>query len=50
MATAASCTIVEVDEILPLGSLDPEIIITPGIYVDRVVTSQMNPSTQGDSK
>jgi 3-oxoadipate CoA-transferase alpha subunit len=50
MATAASCTIVEVDEILPLGSLDPEIIITPGIYVDRVVTSHMNPSTQGDSK
>jgi len=50
MASAASCTIVEVDEILPLGSLDPEIIITPGIYVDRVVTSHMNPSTQGDSK
>jgi 3-oxoadipate CoA-transferase alpha subunit len=50
MATAASCTVVEVDEILPLGSLDPEIIITPGIYVDRVVTSHMNPSTQGDSK
>jgi len=50
MATAASCTIVEVDEILPLGSIDPEIIITPGIYVDRVVASHMNPSTQGDSK
>lgn len=50
MATAASCTIVEVEEILPLGSLDPEIIITPGIYVDRVVTSRVKQITQGDPK
>ena len=37
MATAADVTIAEVDEIVPLGSLDPEVIITPGIYVDRLV-------------
>lgn len=37
MATAATTTIVQVDRIVPLGSLDPEAIVTPGIYVDRVV-------------
>jgi 3-oxoadipate CoA-transferase alpha subunit len=28
---------VQVDEIVPLGDLDPEAVITPGLYVDRVV-------------
>ena len=37
MATAATTTIVQVDEVVPLGSLDPEAVVTPGIYVDRVV-------------
>ncbi|WP_194396838.1 3-oxoacid CoA-transferase subunit A [Microbacterium atlanticum] len=37
MAAAATTTIVQVDEIVPLGSLDPEGVITPGIFVDRVV-------------
>ena len=37
MAMAAKCTIAQVDEIVPLGMLDPEVIVTPGIYVDRVV-------------
>lgn len=37
MATAATTTIVQVDEIVPLGSLDPESVVTPGIFVDRVV-------------
>ncbi|WP_347977126.1 3-oxoacid CoA-transferase subunit A [Microbacterium sp. ProA8] len=37
MAAAASTTIVQVDEIVPLGSLDPETVVTPGIFVDRVV-------------
>lgn len=37
MATAARVTIVEVPEIVTLGSLDPEVIVTPGIYVDRLV-------------
>ena len=37
MATAAQCTIAQVREIVPLGALDPESIITPGIYVRRVV-------------
>jgi 3-oxoadipate CoA-transferase, alpha subunit len=37
MATAADVTIAEVDEIVPLGALDPEHIVTPGIYVDRLL-------------
>jgi 3-oxoacid CoA-transferase subunit A len=37
MATAASVTVVEVEELVPLGSLDPDCIVTPGIFVDRIV-------------
>jgi 3-oxoadipate CoA-transferase alpha subunit len=37
MATAATTTIVQVNEVVPTGSLDPESIVTPSIYVDRVV-------------
>ncbi|MHA5053687.1 3-oxoacid CoA-transferase subunit A [Streptomyces sp. SD15] len=40
MATAATQTIVQVAEIVPIGSLDPEAVVTPGIYVDRIVTVQ----------
>ncbi len=37
MAAAAKTTIVQVDEVVPLGALDPEVVVTPGIFVDRVV-------------
>lgn len=37
MATAASTTIVQVARVVEPGALDPEAVITPGIYVDRVV-------------
>ena len=37
MLTAATLAIVEVREIVPLGTLDPEAIVSPGIFVDRVV-------------
>lgn len=37
MATAATTTIVQVSEVVPTGSLDPESVVTPSIYVDRVV-------------
>ena len=36
MATAGKVTIVEVEEIVPTGSLDPDNIHVPGVYVDRV--------------
>ena len=37
MATSANITIVEVDEIVEPGILGPEEIVTPGVYVDRIV-------------
>ena len=37
MATAAKLTIAQVNEIVELGELDPEAIVTPGVYVKRVV-------------
>ena len=37
MATAAEITIAEVDEIVEAGTLDPEEVVTPGLYVDRIV-------------
>lgn len=40
MATAAVTTIAEVEEIVPVGSLDPETIVTPSIFVDRIVQAK----------
>jgi 3-oxoadipate CoA-transferase alpha subunit len=37
MATAAKVTVASVHEVVELGALDPEIIVTPGIYVQHVV-------------
>ena len=37
MATAATIVVVEVDQVVQIGDLDPELVITPGIYVDRIV-------------
>jgi 3-oxoadipate CoA-transferase alpha subunit len=37
MATAATTTVVQVSEVVEAGGLDPESVVTPGIYVDRVV-------------
>ncbi len=37
MAMAAKTTIVEVDEIVQVGALDPEVIVTPSIFVHRIV-------------
>jgi len=39
MATAGKVTVVEVEEIVPVGALDPDQVHTPGIYVDRIVKS-----------
>lgn len=38
MATAARCTIAQVEQVVNLGDLDPEAIVTPGIFVQRVVS------------
>ncbi|WP_223701912.1 3-oxoacid CoA-transferase subunit A [Sutcliffiella deserti] len=40
VAMAGNLTIVEVEEFVPLGMLDPEEIITPGVYVDYMIQSE----------
>ncbi|MEH3159586.1 MAG: CoA transferase subunit A [Sphingomonas taxi] len=42
MATAGKVTVVEVEEIVPEGSLDPDGVHTPGIFVDRIIVSTIN--------
>jgi 3-oxoadipate CoA-transferase alpha subunit len=42
MAMAAKCAIAEVAEVVELGELDPEAIVTPGIFIQRVVAHQEN--------
>lgn len=37
MATAAKITIVQLSQIVEPGEIDPEAVITPGIFVDRIV-------------
>jgi 3-oxoadipate CoA-transferase, alpha subunit len=37
MAAAATTTVAQVTEVVPAGALDPEAVVTPGIYVDRLV-------------
>jgi 3-oxoadipate CoA-transferase alpha subunit len=43
MATAATLTVAEVSEVVPLGGIDPEVVVTPGIFVDRVVVADPAP-------
>lgn len=43
MAMAAAMTIAEVIRLVPLGELDPENIVTPGIFVQRVVSLETKP-------
>ena len=42
MATAATRTVVEVTDVVETGCLDPESVVTPSIYVDRIVLSTVN--------
>lgn len=39
-ATAAKVTVVEVEELVEVGKIDPDQVHTPGIYVDRILTGQ----------
>jgi 3-oxoadipate CoA-transferase alpha subunit len=41
MATAARITIAEVNAVVEVGELDPEHVVTPGIFVDRVVVQKV---------
>ena len=49
MASAAKCSIAEVREIVPLGTLDPEAIVTPGIFVRRVVAAPRDGSARREA-
>jgi 3-oxoadipate CoA-transferase alpha subunit len=40
MAAAAGLTVVQVRQFVELGGLDPEVVVTPGVFVDRVVRIQ----------
>ena len=42
MATAAEVTVVEVEELVEVGAIDPDCVHTPGIFVDRIVRSTIN--------
>ena len=42
MATAATATVVEVEELVAVGDIDPDCMHTPGIYVQRIVLSTIN--------
>jgi 3-oxoadipate CoA-transferase alpha subunit len=37
MATAAALTIAEVSHVVDVGAIDPETVVTPGIFVDRIL-------------
>ncbi|MBO0596542.1 3-oxoacid CoA-transferase subunit A [Nesterenkonia sp. E16_7] len=50
MAAAASHTVVQVAELVPSGSLDPENVITPGIYVDTVTALTPGTSQTQEAK
>lgn len=47
MAAAADVTVVEADQVVTLGDIDPEHVVTPGIYVDRVVDTRAANRTEG---
>ena len=40
MAEAGAVTVAEVEEIVPAGELDPHLVHTPAVYVDRVVVGE----------
>ena len=40
MAEAGRVTVAEVEEIVPVGAIDPQHVHTPGIYVDRIVVGE----------
>jgi 3-oxoadipate CoA-transferase alpha subunit len=40
MAMAAKTTIVEVDQIVPVGAIDPELVVTPAIFIHRIVQAK----------
>ena len=46
MATAAKLTVVQAHHIVGLGEIDPEAVVTPGIFVDRIVQADQRQETK----
>ena len=46
MATAADLVIAEVDEIVEPGAIDPDVVVTPGLYVNRIVLAEHKASEE----
>lgn len=49
MATAATTTIAEVRRVVAVGDLDPEAVVTPGIFVDRILDLSAAPADAGSA-
>jgi 3-oxoadipate CoA-transferase alpha subunit len=49
MATAADLTIVEVSTVVETGHIDPEVVVTPSIYVDRVLDLSACPAAVSEA-
>jgi 3-oxoadipate CoA-transferase alpha subunit len=49
MAMAARHTVAQVDAVVPLGGLDPEAVVTPGIFVERVVAVAPTGAAAGEA-
>jgi 3-oxoadipate CoA-transferase alpha subunit len=50
MATAARVTVATVHEVVELGTLDPEAVVTPGLFVQRVVRIDRQATQAGGFK
>jgi 3-oxoadipate CoA-transferase, alpha subunit len=50
MATAAALTIAEVDRVVRAGKIDPENVVTPGIFVDRILDLSASTTRQNDTE
>jgi len=50
MATAATTTIAEVRRVVAVGDLDPEAVVTPGIFVDRILDLSAAPADEADAE
>jgi 3-oxoadipate CoA-transferase alpha subunit len=47
MATAAALTIAEVHRVVEIGEIDPEVVVTPGIFVDRILDLGRDDTAKG---
>ena len=49
MATAATLTVVEVSRVVETGGIDPETVVTPGIFVDRILDLSSIPAARTEA-